>query len=92
MKQGQVTVERVFDALCVNPADLTDVDACVEVVVRDIDAHPRTYGGPVMPNDHAHVRGVVEQMLTLFRERELLDFMLTNAKAKATRADVLTQT
>mgnify|MGYP003140126804 CR=1 FL=1 len=70
MKQGQVTVERVFDAFCAYPCDLTDEIACLGVLVHYINQHPGVFGAPVMDSDHGHLMDMVWQTLTVLEARD----------------------
>ena len=65
MKQGQVTVDRVFDAFCAYPCDLTDEIACLGAVVHYINQHPGVFGAPVMGSDQEHIVRMVRETLAV---------------------------
>ena len=69
MKQGQVTVERVFDALTQWPCDLSDEIKCLGILVHYIYDNPRIFGAPVMGNDTAFLLERIAETLSLLKEK-----------------------
>ena len=65
MKQGQVTVERVFDALTQWPCDLSDEIKCLGILVHYINDNPRIFGAPVMGNDTDYLLERIAETLSL---------------------------
>jgi len=65
MKQGQVTVERVFDALTQWPCDLSDEIKCLGILVHYINDNPLIFGAPVMGNDTDYLLERIAETLSL---------------------------
>ena len=69
MKQGKVTVDRVFDALTQWPCDLSDEIKCLGVLITYIDTNPAIFGARVMGNDTEYLLERIAETLSLLKEQ-----------------------
>jgi len=70
MKQGQVTVDRVFDALTQWPCDLSNETKCLGILIHYINVRPRIFGAPVMGSDVDYLLERIAETLSLIGEEQ----------------------